>query len=45
MPKNKLKLTKIAMSSKEEVKLDEDNETIECDNQRQSLRQKIFSKN
>jgi len=36
---------KIVMSPKEEVKLDEDNETVECDNQRQSLGQKIFSKN
>ncbi len=33
------------MSPKEEVKLDEDNETVGSDNQRQSLGQKIFSKN
>jgi hypothetical protein len=36
---------KIAISPKEEVKLDEDNETIECDNQRKSLGQKNFSEN
>jgi hypothetical protein len=30
------------MSPKEEVKFDEHNEIVETDNQRQSLRQKIF---
>jgi hypothetical protein len=33
---------KIVMWPKEEVELDEDNETIESDNQRQSLGQTIF---